>query len=137
MSTFSEVAHLALVVRDLKRSIAWYERVLDFVPQGAVRPGPPEVGHPRQLMRHAASGLVLGLHEPNVRSGDLFDPSRTGLDHVALAVADRAALEDWMKRLDELAVSHSRVRDAGYAEFVSVFDPDGIQWELWLATSGT
>jgi hypothetical protein len=25
------------------------------------------------------------------------------------------------------------VRDIGYAEFISVFDPDEIQWELWAA----
>ena len=52
---------------------------------------------------------------------------------IALAVIDRAALDDWTRRLDELGVEHSPVRAAGYAEFVSVFDPDGIAWELWAA----
>lgn len=95
-----------------------------------MKPGPPGAGHPCQLMRHRDSGLVLGVP----RSNDMFDPSRTGLDHVALTVADRAALHRWSQRLDEFGAAHSPIRDAGYAEFVSVFDPDGIQWELWAAT---
>ena len=82
------------------------------------------------LLRHADSGLVLGVQEPFERSGDEFDPSRTGLDHFALAVAGRGALDEWTARLGGLGAAHSPVRDIGYAEFVSVFDPDGIQWEL-------
>jgi glyoxylase I family protein len=133
--SFSGIAHVALVVRDMARSVDWYERVLGFERHGEVRPGPPEAGHPRQLMRHPDSGLVLGIHEPLDHSDDTFDPSRAGLDHLALAARDRADLEEWLARLDELKVPHSPVRDIGYARFVSVFDPDGIQWELWALTS--
>ncbi|MER6535966.1 VOC family protein [Streptomyces sp. 900105755] len=131
MSTFTGIAHIAIVVRSMDTSVDWYARVLGFEPVGGVRPGPAEAGHPRQLMRHADSGLALAVHEPLRRSGDMFDPSRTGLDHFSLAVTDRTALDDWARRLDDLGVSRSRVRDAGYAEFISVTDPDGIAWELW------
>jgi glyoxylase I family protein len=84
-------------------------------------------------MRHADSGLVLAVHEPVRRSGDMFDPSRIGLDHFSLAVPDRPALDSWARRLDDLGVPHSPVRDAGYAEFISAADPNGIAWELWAA----
>ena len=133
MTSFSGIAHVAVVVRDMATTIDWYQRVFGFEPSGEVQPGPPEAGHPRQLLRHPDSGFVLGVHEPVLRSNDCFDASRTGLDHFALAVTDRAALDDWTRRLDELDIGHSPVRDAGYAEFISVFDPDGIQWELWAA----
>ena len=131
--TFSGVAHLALVVREMTPAVAFYESVLGFERVGEVVAGPPGAGHPRRLMRHGDSGLVLGIHEPIERSGDVFDPSRTGLDHVAVAVADRDALEAWTARLDAHGVEHSPVRDAGYAEFVSFCDPDGIAWEVWWA----
>ena len=131
MTSFSGIAHIAVVARDMATTIDWYQRVFGFEPRGGIQPGPPEAGHPRQLLRHRDSGLVLGVHEPVRRSNDCFDPSRTGLDHVALAVTDRAALDDWTRRFDELGVEHSPIRDAGYAEFISVFDPDGIAWELW------
>ncbi|MBY8879090.1 VOC family protein [Actinacidiphila acidipaludis] len=130
---FTGIAHIAVVVRDLETSVDWYERALGFERVGDVRPGPVEAGHPRQLMRHAAGGLTLAVHEPLRRSGDLFDPSRTGLDHFSLTVADRAALEAWIRHLDGLGFPHSPVRDTGYAEFLTVTDPDGIPWELWAA----
>jgi glyoxylase I family protein len=133
--SFSGIAHIAVVVRDMPRSVAWYERVLGFERSGDVREGPPEAGHPRQLMRHPASGVVLGVHEPHDRSGDRFDPSRTGLDHAAVTVAGTDALRDWIAHLDDLGIEHSPRRDAGHAEFISVFDPDGIQWELWAPKS--
>ncbi|GAB3959785.1 VOC family protein [Actinoallomurus acanthiterrae] len=131
MSKFLGIAHIAIVVRDMATSVDWYRRTLGFQPVGEVMPGPVEAGHPRQVMRHADSGLVLAVHEPLRRSGDMFDPSRTGLDHFSLTVPDRAALDGWTRHLDALGVSRSPVRDTGYAEFVSVPDPDGIAWELW------
>ncbi|WP_225848089.1 VOC family protein [Streptomyces sp. HPF1205] len=136
MGTFTGVAHIALVVRDMAASVDWYRRALGFRPVGEVMPGPAGVGHPRQLMRHADSALVLAVHEPLRRSGDMFDPSRTGLDHISLTVRDRAALDRWTRHLDALGVPRSPVRDTGYAWFVSVTDPDGIAWELWAAAPG-
>ena len=133
MSTFTGIAHVAIVVRDMAVSVEWYQRTLGFEPAGEVRPGPVGVGHPRQIMRHADSGLALAVHEPLVRSGDMFDPSRTGLDHFSLAVTDRAALDGWVEHLDELGVLHSPIRDSGTALFVTVADPDAIAWELWAA----
>jgi glyoxylase I family protein len=131
MATFSRIAHIAIVVRDMTTSIEWYGRVLGFEAVGDVRPGPVEAGHPRQVMLHPQSLLTLAVHEPLRRSGDLFDPSRTGLDHFSLIVNDLSGLEEWVQLLDELDVPHSPVRDIGYASFVTVPDPDGIIWELW------
>lgn len=129
---FTQAAHVALVVRDMDASVAFYEQVMGFEPASERREGPPEARHPRRLLRHPGSGLVLGIHEPYDRSGDRFDPQRTGLDHIAVTVEDHAALEEWIAHLDQHGVEHSPVRDAGYAEFVSFTDPDGIAWEVWL-----
>ena len=134
MPSFSGVAHLALTVRDMTAAVRFYETVLGFERVGDVVAGPPDAGHPRRLLRHAGSGLVLGIHEPHERSGDRFDPQRTGLDHVAVAVDTREDLESWATTLDDHAVEHSPIRDAGYAEFVSFCDPDGTAWEIWFTT---
>ena len=134
MPTFTQVAHVALVVRDMAASVAFYERVLGFEQASERREGPLEARHPRQLVRHPDSGLVLGIHEPYERSHDRFDPQRTGLDHLAITVVDRAMLNAWVTHLDAHSVEHSPVRDAGYAEFVSFCDPDDIAWEIWLPT---
>jgi glyoxylase I family protein len=135
-AAFSGIAHLAIVVRDMETSVSWYERVLGFERAGEVSPGPVEAGHPRQPMRHRASGIVLVIHEPIRRSNDLFDPQRTGLDHVSLAVPTEEQIQAWVRRFDELRIDHSGVRDFGYARVVTLKDPDGIAWELWHAARG-
>jgi len=132
MPTFSRALHMALTVRDMRVSADWYERVLgfDFVKEFEVDPG--DAGIPRILLLHQHSGFLLGLCNPAGRTGDAFDPLRTGLDHVAYEVADRAELDSWIARLDHRAVSHSPVRELGHLSFVSPRDPDGVQVELWL-----
>jgi glyoxylase I family protein len=134
MTTFSRIAHIAVVVRDMTTSIDWYQKVLGFEPAGGVRPGPPEVQAPRQTLVHADSGFALAVMEPVSRSGDSFEPFRTGLNHFSLVVDGRDALDEWAQRLDEIGVPHSPVRDVGYAQFITLADPDGIAWELWAPT---
>jgi len=130
--SFSRALHMALTVRDMRVSADWYERVLgfDFVREFQVAPG--AAGIPRILLLHQQSGFLLGLCDHPGRTGDAFDPRRTGLDHIAFEVADRAELTSWMAHLDELGIGHSPVRELGHSSFVSLKDPDGVQIELWL-----
>lgn len=130
MSSFVRVLHIAIVVRDMTTSVSWYERVLGFERRGAVMPGPPDAGHPRQIMAHPDSGLVLAVHEPVRRSDDLFDPNRTGLDHVALSVDSFARLDEWERVLRDQGVAH-QAHEVGKNRFIALHDPDGIAWELW------
>jgi glyoxylase I family protein len=50
---------------------------------------------------------------------------------VAFGVADRAELEKWTRRLDELGIEHSEIEDARYGSDVSLRDPDGIALEFF------
>ena len=127
MPTFDRPHHLALSVTDRRRSAKWYRETLGF---RFVREF--ETGIPRILQMHTDSGYFISLYDHPDRSGDAFDPRRTGLDHIALAVADDGALAEWAAHLDRLGVEHSPVRDLGHARFVSLEDPDGVQIELWL-----
>ena len=132
MPSFSRALHMALTVRNMRASAGWYECVLgfDFVREFQVAPG--AAGIPRILLLHQQSGFLLGLCDHPGRTEDAFDPRRTGLDHIAFEVADRAELTSWMAHLDELGVGHSPVRELGHSSFVSLEDPDGVQIELWL-----
>ncbi|SEO46627.1 VOC family protein [Actinacidiphila rubida] len=131
MVTFQGVAHIAFTVGDMEAAAAWWGRVFGFERVMRIEEPPTVQRHPRILVRHPRSGVLLGLHEPYDRSGDMFDPSRTGLDHVALTVLDQEELSAWMDRLDLLGVEHSPVRTFGASRFISLEDPDGIQIELW------
>ena len=110
----------------MEHSAEWYRRVLGF---RLVKKF--DTGIPRILQVHPDSGFFVSLYNDRERSGDRFDPHRTGLDHLALEVVDGAALEAWMAALDALGIEHSPIRDLGHAWFVSLEDPDGIQIELW------
>ena len=57
--------------------------------------------------------------------------SYVGLDHVAFGCTDRAELEKWARRLDELGIEHDTIKDATYGSGVSFRDPDGIALEFF------
>jgi catechol-2,3-dioxygenase len=67
----------------------------------------------------------------------MFDERRAGLDHVAFGVGDRADLEKWVARLDELGVGHGDIVDAGYGSGLSFRDADGIALELFAPPAAT
>lgn len=128
------IAHVAVVVADMAATAAWWERVLGFERLARYDEPPGEQRHPRILVRHPGSGLVVGIHQPHGHTGEAFDPDRTGLDHLALTVPSREALDAWLARLDALGVEHSPVRDIGRARFVTLADPGGTALELWLVS---
>jgi catechol 2,3-dioxygenase-like lactoylglutathione lyase family enzyme len=121
--TLSGIHHVKFPVRDLAKSRAWYERVLGLDVQmefaddhdGVVR----GVAGP-------AGGVPIALRE---------DPSAAdgfaGFDPVAFAVADRAAIDAWIVRLDELGVEHSLPLEATSGWVVAFQDPDGIELRLY------
>lgn len=123
---FPPIAHVALTVRDLEVSVPWYRRLLEAEPVLDEDTGP---------FRHVVwllGGTLLGLHQfPDADPSVPFSERRAGLDHVAFGVANRAELERWEKRLDELGVEHGGIVDAGYGSGLSFRDPDGLPLELF------
>ena len=125
--------HVALTVTDLATSLRWYRDVLGFrrVPQ-------LDYDHPDGAGRAAVtvqpgSNTVLVLHSHDANEGERFAESRTGLDHVCFRVPDRASIEAWERRFEELRVQHSSVAEQSGALFLVFRDPDGIQLELGTA----
>jgi catechol 2,3-dioxygenase-like lactoylglutathione lyase family enzyme len=47
--------------------------------------------------------------------GGAFTPRRVGPDHLSFAVPDRAALDAWQARLDELGIEHDAIDDQRFA----------------------
>ena len=127
MSTpFPSITHVAVTVSDLARSEAWYTKVL------GAEPVLDEDTGPFRHIVYAIGGTLLGLHGfPDLKSADAFDERRPGLDHIAFGCADRAELEAWAARLDELGVAHGGVVDAHYGSGLSFRDPDNIALELF------
>jgi catechol-2,3-dioxygenase len=79
---------------------------------------------------------LLGLHQHAKPAPDeRFSEFRVGLDHVAFGCADRAELQSWAQRLDELGVEHSEIKDRAYGSGMSFRDPDGIALEFFAPPS--
>lgn len=126
--------HFSATVRDVEASVAWYERVLGLQRLPAAFPhfGAETSGYGIVLVDPDA-GLSVGLHHHEGNDGQPFDETRTGLDHIAMTVTDRATLDVWATWLDGQGVAHSGVNDTDdpipYSTLI-FRDPDNIQLEL-------
>ncbi len=126
MPDFPAIAHVAVTVRDLDRSAAWYDRLF-----GAGPVLDEDAGRFYHRV-YALGGTLFGLHTHPTSPGDEpFAPTNTGLDHVAFGVADRGELEQWAAKLDGLGIEHGGVVDAPYGSGLSFQDPDGIALEFF------
>ncbi len=128
MLTTNGLHHLALRVTNLQRSKEFYTGIFGMQPLLEVE----------GLVLLSGNGLMLGLRSTaEAGSGDRFNPSRVGLDHLAVAATDIAALEQMQRQLDGAGVPNNGVEhdDLTGATYVSFYDPDGIAWELYVLTT--
>ncbi len=128
MTTFPPLTHVALTVLDLAISVPWYEKLLGAEPV-LDEDTDPDFHHTVFLLDN---GTLLGLHQHGTPSSTArFSEYQVGLDHVAFGCADRDALEKWSRRLDEIGIVHSGIKDAAYGSGLSLRDPDGIALEFF------
>jgi catechol 2,3-dioxygenase-like lactoylglutathione lyase family enzyme len=126
LPTISGFGHIDLTVTDVDRTVEWWERVLGFrlintrdTPDFKLR----SVIHP--------CGFFIGFMSHAEPASTRFDERAVGLDHLALRVPDRAALQAWGERLHELGIPHSGVQEEQAGPVIVFRDPDNIQLELW------
>src|SRR3954447_22874623 len=109
MSDFPAVAHVAVTVSDLDRSRPWYNALF-----GA----DPVLDEDTGSFHHVVwllGGTLFGIHQhPKPSSDAPFNELQPGLDHVAFGCANRAELERWEAKLNELGIANGGVVDAPY-----------------------
>ncbi len=128
MTAFPPLAHVALTVRDLSVSVPWYEEL--FGADAVIdEDTDPDMHHTVYMI---GNSTLIGLHQHGTPAPDgKFSEFRVGLDHVGFGCANRNALEEWARRLDELGIDHGGIKDAAYGSGVSFRDPDGIALEFF------
>jgi catechol 2,3-dioxygenase-like lactoylglutathione lyase family enzyme len=129
--------HIAITVTDLDASIAWYERVFGITFRMEV----PHPGGTGKILADDGRELVFALHRHDANEGETFAETRTGLDHVGLAVSSRADLEAWQAHLDALGVrrspmanqpcTQSPIEDRPFGSILVFRDPDNVQLEMF------
>ena len=128
MAEFPALTHVALTVRDLSVSVPWYQALFGSEPV-LDEDTHPDMHHTVYLL---GSGTLLGLHQHETAApAGQFSEYNVGLDHIAFGVANRAELEKWAGRLDELGIDHGGIKDAAYGSGLSFRDPDNIALEFF------
>lgn len=128
MSEFPPLTHVAVTVRDLSVSAPWYGALFAAGPV-IDEDTDPDLHHTVYLV---GNETLIGLHQHRTPApAEAFSEYRIGLDHVAFGCADRAELEKWSTRLDELGIAHGDIKDAGYGSGLGFRDPDGIALEFF------
>ena len=125
---FPALNHVALTVRDLGVSGPWYQELIGADP---VLDEHTDAGF-WHLVWAFDNGTMFGIHQHDREIEDgQFTEFRVGLDHVAFGCASRAELEEWVERLNGLAIAHGDIVDAHYGSGVSFRDPDGNALEFF------
>lgn len=117
------LSHVQLLVSDVAASARWYSAVLGLVPYA----DDPDIGY--VALRHRGGRFVVVLTKAAVPR-DRAAPAGGGLDHLALAVPDGAALETWAAHLRDVGIVHDGVVLEGGHPSLQLRDPDGIAIEL-------
>lgn len=123
--------HVGLTVGDVEASEDWYGRVMGF--ERVFVEGHHGGAGYAVVMNVPGTRLFLGLDYHEAHEGERFAEHRTGLDHLALHVADRDELDSWATHFEALGVPYSPITDRTepFAHSTLVFrDPDNIQLEL-------
>ncbi|MCV7166266.1 VOC family protein [Mycobacterium stomatepiae] len=126
--TFPALNHVAVTVRDIAVSGPWYRKLLGTDPMLDEH---TDAGFRHQVWL-LQGGTVFGIHQHDHEAPDeKFSEHRVGLDHVGFGCADRAELEGWAARLNELGIEHGGLVEAPYGTGLSFRDPDGIALEFF------
>jgi len=88
------------------------------------------------LLLHREGLFALGLNDHDGAVTGAFDERRTGLDHLALAVPDTAALEAWVRRFGERGVPHSGPVESDFGVHLNLQAPDSFPVELFVLLPG-
>ncbi|QNI08074.1 VOC family protein [Mycobacterium kubicae] len=130
--TNTSIAHVRLTVTDIERSRQFYESVFGWpvlfeIPENADEAMRSQLAFLFGGVVYDLGGALLGLRPV---ANDRFDENRTGLDHIAFRLTNRAELDSAAAHLDELGIRHEPVKDIGPSYILEFRDPDNIALEL-------
>jgi glyoxylase I family protein len=129
MSTVTGFHHIALTVSDADVSAEFYGELLGLQEAFQID---DDIVYARVF---AGDGFLFGVRHYKNHDKDRFSEFRTGLDHLAFGVPDRAALSSFERKLEQLAATYTSTCETPLGPVLVFRDPDGIQVEFFLAAA--
>ena len=126
MTTLTGVHHLALTVADADRSAAFYSELLGLDEAFQID---DDTVYARVF---GGDGFLFGVRHYKNHAKDRFSEFRSGMDHFAFGVADRATLAGFERKLAEMGAVYTPTCETPFGAVVVFRDPDGIQGEFFL-----
>ena len=119
------VHHIALRSSNLERSKRFYSEKLGF---------PVLMEAPIFIFLAGSTAIAIRGPEADSPQGDVFNPFRVGLDHIALACENESELQRVASALSEAGVENTGVKtdEVLGKRYVAFKDPDRIAWELYM-----
>ena len=127
MPTFSKVSHISFSARDAEKSAQWWSNVFDLQELDRVASDTWRA----ILLIHPPTATIVEFQQHDGNAGEMFDPRRTGFDHMGFKVDSRAELDGWRDHFVRLGVTHSPIADEEYGSVLTFKDPDGLQFEMF------
>ena len=118
------LSHVQLLVSDVAASARWYGTVLGLMPFAE----DPAIGY--VALEHRGAKLVIVLTRGTDAGEQPVGPGNDGVDHLAFAVPDGAALGAWAAHLTEAGIDHDGIVLENGHPSLQLRDPDGIAIEL-------
>lgn len=121
------VHHLTLRVSDYERARNFYTDTLGF----------EIILEQTNLFIFMAGSTAIAIRGPEEQTpkGDVFNPFRIGLDHLALACEDESELKRVAEALREANIENTGIKtdETLNRQYVAFKDPDRIAWEFYMA----
>lgn len=114
------IAHMVLRVPDWKRTTGWYRDVLGFERRK---------GDGFSTFAHPSGSPVLLFRPVDEELPPSSEPTQR-LDHIALHVPSLEALEAWRVDLAGKGIE-AEIEHAPFGSSITLFDPDGLEVELF------
>lgn len=134
MPVTTGINHVATVTRDLERLVRFYRQAFGAEVRWAMRQ--PDGPRSRHYLIDLGGGTMLHAFEvPEAEFPEgMFRRGR--IDHLGLAVADEAVLDQVRRTLVEMGASDGTIADFGPAFSVGFTDPDGMECEVCCFKTG-
>ncbi|MDR0598680.1 MAG: VOC family protein [Treponema sp.] len=126
MGKITGIAHLAITVKDMNKSLDFYTRVLGF--KKAFEIPEPETGKPWINYLYAGGGQFVELFYGGAKDNPWSEELR-GFNHICLQVDDLHSVAERIKK-EGVEITDGPKQGCDYNWQAWIMDPDGIRVEL-------